>query len=282
MARRASIASPGNCGKIFCMSKDRENNLLRSGHVRFCRYLPGPSLRAVVRNFWTIGCDGTVVAPRRQRVVPDACMDILLVRRSPTECYNTYVVGTMTAPIFEDLTARAEYLGIRFAPGGFTHFFGIPVHELTDRIVPLESLSASFPSAEQLADSPEMSTRVEILESSLSQRLPSDRQDPSLARVLDTISACGGNVTISQLARIACWSPRHLGRRFHDSVGVGPKTFCKIIRFKNALHMLRHEPPPELLQVALEAGYYDQAHFIHDFNRFYGASPSTVLNDCDL
>lgn len=209
-------------------------------------------------------------------------MDILLVRRSPTECYSAYVVGTMTTPIFEDLTARAEYIGIRFAPGGFRHFFGIPVHELTDRIVPLQSLPASFLSVEQIAESPEMSTRVEILESSLSQRLPSDRQDPSLARVLDTISACQGNVTISQLARIACWSPRHLGRRFHESVGVGPKTFCKIIRFKNALHRLRHEPSPELLQVTLEAGYYDQAHFIHDFNRFYGTSPSAVLKGRNL
>ena len=264
------------------MSKNRENNPLRSGPVRFCRYLPGPPLRPFVRNFWTIERDGTVVAPRRQRVVPDGCVDILLIRRSPAECYKAYVVGTMTTPIFEDLTARAEYLGIRFAPGGFNHFFGIPARELTDQIVPLESLPASFPSAEQLAESPDIPTRFAILENSLSQRLPSDRQDPTLEKVLDTISACRGSVAISQLARIACRSPRHLRRRFHESVGVGPKTFCRIIRFKNALHMLRHEPSPDLLQVALRAGYYDQAHFIHDFNRFYGASPSAVLNDCDL
>lgn len=256
--------------------------MLQSGLVRLCRYCPGPRLRPFLRNFWTIRCDGALVAPRQQRVVPDGCMDILLVRRSPAECYKAYVVGTMTTPIFEDLTARAEYLGIRFAPGGFRHFFGIPVRELTDRIVPLESLPASFPSAEQLADSPEIPARFEIIESSLSQRLPSDRQDPTLAKVLDTISACRGSVTISQLARIAGWSPRHLRRRFHASVGVGPKTFCKIIRFKNALHMLRHGPSPDLLQVALGAGYYDQAHFIHDFNRFYGASPSAVLDNCDL
>lgn len=256
--------------------------MLPSGSLRFCRYDPGPRLCPFLRNFWTIRCDGAAAAPRRQRVVPDGCIDILLVRRSPTERYSAYVVGTMTTPIFEDVTARAEYLGIRFAPGGFRHFFGIPVHELTDRIVPLESLPASFLSPEQIAESPERSRRIEILESSLSQRLRSDRQDPTLEKVVDTISACRGNVTISQLARIACWSPRHLGRRFHESVGVGPKTFCEIIRFKSALHRLRHEPSPDLLHVALEAGYYDQAHFIHDFNRFYGASPSTVLKDRNL
>jgi hypothetical protein len=72
-----------------------------------------------------------------------------------TQTYRGYVVGTMTRPIFEDIAAGAQYLGIRFAAGGFTHLFGCPAHEFTDQTVPLDSLPRSSVSADQIAGVPE-------------------------------------------------------------------------------------------------------------------------------
>jgi AraC-like DNA-binding protein len=201
--------------------------------------------------------------------VPDGCIDIIFVRHGPTESFKAYVVGTMTRPIFAELTARTEYLGVRFAPGAFGHFFATSAGELTDRIVALEDLSALSSSGEQVADCPDVQARIRLIEDILEQRFVSDRQGPIPTKILEII--------VAELADLAGWSPRHLGRMVHESVGVGPKTFCRIMRFKSALRALRCRPAPALLQVALEAGYYDQAHFIHDFRRFYGASPSTVF-----
>jgi AraC-like DNA-binding protein len=249
------------------------------GQPRFGRHCPAPHLRPFVRNYWTLQATSGPGTGRRQRVVPDGCIDIIFVRRCPTEDYEALVVGTMTKPIFAESTARTEYLGIRFAPGGFTHLFAAPAAELTDRIVPLEDLSLSFPSIDALADRSDVQARIRGIEEALERHVPLGGPEPILAQVLETISACRGTITIARLADLAGWSPRHLGRKLHASVGVGPKTFCRIMRFKTALRTLRRKPPPDLLQVALEAGYYDQAHFIHDFNRFYGASPSTVFKD---
>jgi AraC-like DNA-binding protein len=264
------------------MSGSGQSDETGFGQVRFGRYYPGPRLSPFVRNYWTVAPTGASAVCRRQRVIPDGCIDMVFVRRSPTDTFRVFVAGVMTRPIFEDLTCRAEYLGIRFAPGGFGHFFRTPAGELTDRIVPLECLSALSVLVEQVADAPDVRTRLGIVEDGLRRRLISDRPEPTLAKVLDAISASRGLVSVSRLACIVDWSPRHLRRVFGDSVGVGPKMFCRIVRFQQALRALRCRLPPDLLQVALDAGYYDQAHFIHDFHSFYGASPSAVSKNRGL
>ncbi len=246
---------------------------------RFGRYAPGPHLSPFVHNYWTLQATCASDMCRQQRVVPDGCIDIIFRRRSPTEAFVAFIVGAMTRPIFEDLAPRAEYLGIRFAPGGFGHFFRAPAGELTDRIVPLECLVAPSRLIEAVANASDGRTRLQTIEEGLGRWLHSAEPEPILATTLGTIRASGGMVSVARLARRAGWSPRHLQRVFRERVGVSPKLFCRIIRFKAALHALRHRPRQDLLQVALEAGYYDQAHFIHDFDCFYGASPSTVCRD---
>ncbi len=265
------------------MSGSSETNQVRPAHGRssFGRHRPAPHLSPFIRNYWTLAPTGEPGACRRQRVVPDGCIDIILVRHSPTEVFQALVVGTMTRPIFEDLTAHAEYLGIRFAPGGFGHFFRPPAHELTDRIVPGDSLSVRSALGERVTNVPDTQMRLRVIESVLNQQLLSDEPEPVLAAVLREISVSWGLVPMARLSRLAGWSPRHLRRVFHESVGVGPKTFCRIIRFQHALRILRRRPAPDSLQTALDAGYYDQAHFIHDFHGFYGVSPSVVSKDSE-
>jgi AraC-like DNA-binding protein len=245
-------------------------------HLWFRRYYGGPRLRRFVRDFWALQCDGLPPLDEPYRVVPDGCIDIVLARGSPTESYEGRVVGTMTRPFFEKLAGYVDYLGIRFVPGAFTAFFDGPLGELTDQIVPLACLSVPSIPVESVTASPTIQTRLRKLEDSLIGALAADRLDPTLRTILDVISAHRGRIEIAHLAEAAGWSPRHLRRMFAASVGVGPKTFCRITRFTHALRLLRCTPRPNLLRVALEAGYYDQAHFVHEFNGFYGASPAAV------
>jgi AraC-like DNA-binding protein len=261
------------------MSGSREASSVRPAPSRFSRYRPGPRLSLFVRNYWTLQAAGGKEGYRRQHVTPDGCIDIIFRRRAPTEAFTAFAVGVMTRPIFEDLAPRAEYLGIRFAPGGFGHFFPVPAGELTDRIVPLEYLPASSRLIEAVANAPDRRTRLLAIEEGLGRWLRSAEPEPILGTALDTILASRGMVSVARLARLGGRSPRHLQRVFRERVGVGPKMFCRIVRFKNALRSLGRQPRPDLLQVALEAGYYDQAHFIHEFDRFYGSSPSTVCRD---
>jgi AraC-like DNA-binding protein len=261
------------------MSEDRKDNASASNRIQFCRYPPGLPLSPFVRNFWTARRANALGASTHQRIVPDGCIDIIFVRRSPTADYRAYVVGTMTKPIFEHLTDQPDYIGIRFAPGGFGYFFKMPPSDLTDQIVALEDPSILAVAAEQIAETDDTQTRLDLLEKHLRGQFTSERRNPMIEQTVATIAARRGNVTIAELARRAAWSPRHLRRTFSASIGVGPKTFCRIVRFKSALRALRHRRRPDLLGVALDAGYYDQAHLIHEFNSFYGASPSAVSKD---
>jgi AraC-like DNA-binding protein len=259
------------------VSGKKANNLTQTASIEFHRYAPSLWLKQYVRNFWMLQGSGVSAFPRPHRVVPDGCIDLIFMRRGPTEDYQALIVGTMTRPIEEELALHTDYIGIRFNPGGFRHFFQIPPRELTDQIVSLDDLSSQSGIAERLADDCGLTASLESLEDDLARRFKPEERDLLPSIVFEMISARHGNVPMTELERLTGWSPRHLRRMFHESIGVGPKTFCRIIRFMSAFRILRRNPRPNLLDIALDAGYYDQAHFIHEFEDFYGSSPSTII-----
>ena len=261
------------------MNNEKANNPVQPVPIEFHRHRPSLWLKPYVRNYWMLQCSGVSALPRRHRVVPDGCIDLIFMRRSQTEDYRASVVGTMTRPIEEELASHVDYIGIRFNPGGFRHFFQTPPRELTDRIISLDDLSSTSGLAERLADSHGSTACLENLENELTRRSKPEKRELLPAGVLEAISACNGNVPMTQLGRMTGWSPRHLRRMFHESIGIGPKTFCRIIRFMSVFRVLRRNPRASFLDVALDAGYYDQAHFIHEFEAFYRSSPSTIFEN---
>lgn len=82
---------------------------------------------------------------------------------------------------------------------------------------------------------------------------------------------------IADLASAIGTSTRELGRRFENAVGVSPKKFSRVTRFVRALHRLRECRQETLTYVAVASGYYDQAHFIHEFREFAGITPGELL-----
>jgi AraC-like DNA-binding protein len=72
-------------------------------------------------------------------------------------------------------------------------------------------------------------------------------------------------------------SPKRFIQLFRDQTGFTPKVFCRIRRFQRALESIESRGNVEWAQVALDCGYFDQAHFIHDFRAFSGINPSSYL-----
>jgi AraC-like DNA-binding protein len=69
------------------------------------------------------------------------------------------------------------------------------------------------------------------------------------------------------------------GSCFRNEVGLSPKAFCRIRRFNEVLRHIERLATIDWLDVALSCGYFDQAHFNHDFRAFAGLSPSAYLRD---
>jgi AraC-like DNA-binding protein len=84
-----------------------------------------------------------------------------------------------------------------------------------------------------------------------------------------------GAVPIGELAAELGWSRRHLAVRFREELGMAPKALARLLRFERAVKRLR--AGDELADLALDAGYYDQAHFNRDFRAFAGTTPTQYL-----
>lgn len=101
---------------------------------------------------------------------------------------------------------------------------------------------------------------------------------------------CGLEVSSTQVSRasqlldeeLATWRNRPLGpfpyiQIFRGQTGYTPKVFCRIRRFQKALDCIEASGTVDWSAVALDSGYFDQAHFNHDFRAFSGINPSTYL-----
>ena len=72
-------------------------------------------------------------------------------------------------------------------------------------------------------------------------------------------------------------SPKRFISIFSQEVGLTPKLFCRIRRFQDTLQRIKSGRQIDWAEIALSGGYFDQAHFIHDFQAFSGLNPSTYL-----
>ncbi|MDH4239635.1 MAG: helix-turn-helix domain-containing protein [Phycisphaerae bacterium] len=223
--------------------------------------------------------------PILHRVVPDGCADIIFDLNEHSYREVASIVGTMTKPIFAILKGGINYMAIRFFPGGFSRFFDSAMYNFTDQIIPLETISGKEERnlTEQLFQENHVDNRTRLLERHLENLLRiNNRSDPVATNAIYNILTNKGNIKVSELSRIVDTSKRQLRRKFDRWVGVSPKAFCRIIRFRNVLRMVKHDSKCNLLSIALEGGYYDQSHFIHEFNSYYGLNPSEFLRSKNL
>ena len=103
--------------------------------------------------------------------------------------------------------------------------------------------------------------------------------DKTYENAIALIDARDGQIQVGELARILNVSNRTLERKFRHILGIPPKKFAKLVRFQRVLEKLRSSSVSgNLIDIAYEFGYADQAHFILDFNAMSGISPSSFYD----
>lgn len=122
---------------------------------------------------------------------------------------------------------------------------------------------------------PRITLLLNFMKSLLDKRLP---PIPWLDESLVRIFRANGIIAQEELALKADLSNRHFRRKFKEVIGVSPKYFCKVIQMNTIFELLRSSDSVKLHHLALDCGYYDQAHFINDFNKLIGNSPRNFLN----
>ncbi len=248
--------------------------------IHYREYTPDNHLKPYISCYWTMTSEIELEKPIPHRVVPDGCADIIFDLNEHSYRGIASIVGTMTKPIFAILKGGINYIAIRFLPGGFLHFFNSAMYNFTDQIIPLEIISGKEEQnlIEQLCLENHIENQIKLLESHLENLLRvNNKNDPVAKNAIYNILVNKGNIRVSELSKIVDISKRQLRRKFERWVGVSPKAFCRIIRFQNILQTFRRDSRCNLLSIALDGGYYDQSHFIHEFNSYYGTNPSEFL-----
>ncbi len=248
-------------------------------------YSPSALLESFVKCYWTLEAP-VAEYPEKQRIVPDGCIEMIFHYGGRYRQYTSntetilqpacFVFGQVTSPLEIEPTAHTGIFAVRFHPDGFMPFATLPIKEMENRAVPLETLFG--PEALQLEaamlqpiDAPQ---RISIIENFLLQQLIAPQTIDRIARAgVDAMLLLSGTGSVDALSVQLNINRRQLERRFAAAIGISPKQLAKIIRLQTTLKMLNQLPTGSLTALAHENGYYDQAHFIKDFKEFTGKPP---------
>jgi transcriptional regulator GlxA family with amidase domain len=100
----------------------------------------------------------------------------------------------------------------------------------------------------------------------------------TLTSVIADIEARRGHVRLEALAKRHATSSRQLERQFEQQLGITPKQFVDVTRFRHAQTLIESaRGTGSLAQIALDAGYYDQSHLTRHFKRFTGKPPTQLV-----
>ena len=91
------------------------------------------------------------------------------------------------------------------------------------------------------------------------------------------IAATSGAVAIGDLSVAAGVSSTHLAQRFKELIGVTPKLLARTYRFAATVFAIDPAGPVDWGELAGDAGYFDQAHFGHEFRAFTGLTPTRYV-----
>jgi len=236
-------------------------------------------LSAFVDFFWAY--EGFAPAHARERLLPMGTME-LVFRNDDDGRAATGVAGPRSEFFVLDTSRPFSIVGVHFKAGGGFPFFGVPCDELHNRNVDLDAVwgASAIGVRDRLWETNTHEQRFRVLEDTLLTRARGRlHQHPGVRHALGVFDRCHCARPVNDVVDEIGISPRRFGDLFRSEVGLSPKTYCRVRRFNEALERIERAADVDWLDVALSCGYFDQAHFNHDFHAFSGITPSTYLRD---
>lgn len=174
----------------------------------------------------------------------------------------------------------SEMFVINFKIGKAYPFVEMPMNELTDFVVDGEQVMTIkiLNLRESLLECLTIRQKFSAAENYLLEAFAGKLQsNPFVDYSVNQILHNPDQISMNHIAAKVGYSQKHLIRIFKEHVGLSPKAFLKIIRFQRAIQEIDQNKFTNWSQIALQCGYFDQAHFINDFRSFSGFTPGQYL-----
>jgi AraC-like DNA-binding protein len=246
--------------------------------VMLVTHHPAAPLASYVEALWYY--EGSRLAAHKERVLPNGRFQLVVNLSAAAGA----VAGVRSQYVVIDPAAMESMIGVLFRPNGPRHFFDAPASAFYNQVVPLDAVWGSQSRAlrDRLVDAPAPREKFLVLEDALRKMMRTGAQDrfalhPSVQYALRQFRRMPHIQTVMNVAREAGLSRRRFSQLFDEQVGVTPKLYCRLIRFRQVVWQIAAGGPVDWADVALAGGYYDQAHLAHEFRDFSGMSPSSFL-----
>ncbi len=239
------------------------------------RYHPSPHLERYVEHFWVVEWDLRGEAPERAETLPHPSVHMIFERDGKSR-----IRGAARKTFSKLLEDKGGVFAVKFTPGGFYPFVGVPVSGFSDKIMSLrdvfgrrgEELDRAV-----LAEDTDLS-RINLVESFLLAHLRDvDEADENVLKVTDIVYQVAkerGILKVQDLVDRYGLNQRMLQRLFAKYVGVSPKWVIQRYRLLEAAEQLASGESVSQTELALSLGFSDQAHFIRDFKSIVAVSPA--------
>jgi len=255
----------------------------------FRRRVPAGPLSQFVECLWYF--EGAARAHEFERILPDGSVEVVInLEEDRFRVYDRHshaleqtvrgvlVSGPRSEYFVIDTAQQLSTMGIHFKPGGSFPFLGLPTTEVQNRQVALHDLwgDAAADMRGEIVEAATVDEKFAVVERWLLRRAARLERHPAVAYALKEFRPGQGRSVTEVTARIGL-TPKRFIQLFQREVGLTPKLFCRVRRFQKVLHAIGVGDRIEWADLAIDCGYFDQAHFIHDFRAFSGLNPSTYV-----
>lgn len=249
-----------------------------ASYFNFRQSLPDERLRTWVQCLWSTGGQRHLTEPRTEKLYPDAgaSLNIKLANSRPgiTFCFNN-------STLFKTVSGSDTCLGIRFKPAGAYGLLGLAPEQFSDKLYRLDTdinppWMDSLMSVVERLYTLDAQQGLNLLEVWLLHLL--ENQPPANSRIstiVQTISRL--QLPPQQISAEVGFTRRTLERKLKREVGASPGQLVAYGRLRNARHWLLESNAP-LATIALNCGYFDQAHFTHAFQSLTYETPGAYRN----
>lgn len=192
---------------------------------------------------------------------------------------QAFVAGLHLRPALSSSSGAQSGIEIAISFPALRRLVGLPMEELVDRAVPLEALlgRAATDLGLRLCGLSDSHERIAVLQAELIHRF-SNRPALAASQMMALRLLKDADGDIMDIARTIGWSRKHLSDRVRDAVGVGPRSYRRVLRFDRAVGLIRNGAATEgWAGLAVEAGYCDQSHMIREFNELAGMTPAALV-----
>lgn len=186
--------------------------------------------------------------------------------------------GFHKRPFDVAINGEMDQVCIIFQAGGLRKFTRIPYAELMEEP---DVLGAMFGRAghhftERLYSTDRVADRLQLLDQFLLNAFHDNNRQQHLDHFLSHLGHQAPHSRVVSLAAAGNKDASTLYRQFKQYVGLSPKEYLRVVRFRKALRALQQKKYPSLTDLALGLGYYDQSHFIRDFSLFSDYNPGLI------